>query len=261
MSLSMTALLAVVVLSTSFLSGIFGMAGGMILMGFLLVMMPLAPAMVLHGIIQMASNGWRAWLWRQHVQVWAIGRYAVGGLAALALFVAIGYVPQKSVALILLGLMPFISLVLPERLAPNAMRRGHVELCGAVCTVLSPLSGVSGPILDAVFVRSGFDRRQQIATKAAIQTFSHLLKLVYFGRMITLGDVPPETAGLAIVLAFAGTSLSRRVLDAMTDVQFRVWTRRLIVGLSAAYFGQGLLLAAADLGFDIGGTVMAAILP
>jgi uncharacterized membrane protein YfcA len=52
------------VLSTSFISGVFGMAGGMILMGLLLLFMPLAPAMVLHGLTQIAANLARAWSWR-----------------------------------------------------------------------------------------------------------------------------------------------------------------------------------------------------
>ena len=51
--------IAVVVLITSFISGILGMAGGMILMGVLLALLPLPAAMVLHAVTQMASNAWR----------------------------------------------------------------------------------------------------------------------------------------------------------------------------------------------------------
>ena len=54
---------------TSFLSGIFGMAGGMILLGVLLILLDVAPAMVLFGVTQFASNGWRAALWRRFVAV------------------------------------------------------------------------------------------------------------------------------------------------------------------------------------------------
>ncbi len=67
-TLPTAAALAASILGTSFLSGIFGMAGGMILMGILLAMMPLAAAMVLHGVTQMASNSWRAWVWRTHMR-------------------------------------------------------------------------------------------------------------------------------------------------------------------------------------------------
>ena len=63
-SLVVLSLLAVSALVTSFISGILGMAGGMILMGILLAMMPLPQAMMLHGLTQLSANGWRAWLWR-----------------------------------------------------------------------------------------------------------------------------------------------------------------------------------------------------
>jgi uncharacterized membrane protein YfcA len=59
LSLPIAAGFAAAIVSTSFISGIFGMAGGMILLGILLAFMPLAPAMVLHGLVQMASSGWR----------------------------------------------------------------------------------------------------------------------------------------------------------------------------------------------------------
>src|SRR5262245_25578359 len=87
-SLPIAATLAVAVVSTSFISGIFGMAGGMILLGILLAIMPLAAAMVLHGLTQMASNGWRAWLWMTHIKWPVVACYAagaaVGGLTLTA---------------------------------------------------------------------------------------------------------------------------------------------------------------------------------
>src|SRR3982074_2634448 len=66
---AMTALLAasvcLLMIFTALLSGIFGMAGGLILVGVLLVVMPLPQAMVLHAVTQMAANGWggRHWRW------------------------------------------------------------------------------------------------------------------------------------------------------------------------------------------------------
>src|SRR5262245_46498440 len=89
--------LAAAVLSTSFLSGIFGMAGGMILMGFLLLIMPLAAAMVLHGIIQMVSNGWRAWLWRANIEWQVVAYYAGGATVAVLAFACVRAVPSKPI--------------------------------------------------------------------------------------------------------------------------------------------------------------------
>ena len=65
-------------IGTAFLSGIFGMAGGLILIGVLLVVFPLPTAMVLHAMTQMASNGWRAILWWRHI-VWKSMAFYVAG--------------------------------------------------------------------------------------------------------------------------------------------------------------------------------------
>src|SRR5258708_25794870 len=65
----MMAALGLLMVATAFLSGLFGMAGGLILIGVLLALMPLPTAMVLHAITQMASNGWRAFLLRSPTKV------------------------------------------------------------------------------------------------------------------------------------------------------------------------------------------------
>ena len=67
--------LCAAMVATAFLSGIFGMAGGLILIGILLVMLPVPDAMMLHGVTQFASNGWRALLWWRHVRWRAVAAY------------------------------------------------------------------------------------------------------------------------------------------------------------------------------------------
>src|SRR5262245_13788785 len=118
-SLPIAATLAVAVVSTSFISGIFGMAGGMILLGILLAIMPLAAAMVLHGLTQMASNGWRAWLWMTYIKWPLVACYAVGAAVGGLTLTAAQIAPSKSTTLIILGLMSLTGLVVPSRLAPN----------------------------------------------------------------------------------------------------------------------------------------------
>ena len=108
----MFATLAAGIIVTSFLSGIFGMAGGMVLMGLLLAIMPLSAAMVLHGVTQMTSNGWRAWLWRAHISWRIVGTFAIGSLLAALGFALVAVLPSKGVALLMLGLTPFLALAL-----------------------------------------------------------------------------------------------------------------------------------------------------
>src|ERR1700747_3312568 len=101
--------LGVLMVATAFLSGLFGMAGGMILIGVLLTFMPLPTAMVLHAITQMASNGWRALLWRAHIRWRAASGFLFACALALALWSIPGYGPDKPVALLLLGVTPFMA--------------------------------------------------------------------------------------------------------------------------------------------------------
>ena len=59
-------IVATVVL-TSMLSGVLGMAGGIILMALLVALKPVAAAMIIHGVVQATSNGSRAFLLRRHI--------------------------------------------------------------------------------------------------------------------------------------------------------------------------------------------------
>lgn len=240
-------ILAVSALVTSFISGILGMAGGMILMGILLAMMPVPAAMMLHGITQLASNAWRALLWRRSVDWRVIGGYALGALLALAVFAFLHVVVSKPVALIVMGLTPFATLWLPESLHLNVERRGHPFSCGVVCTALSLTAGVSGPILDIFFVRSKMTRHAVVATKAMTQCLSHILKIAYFGTLVASaerGAVEPWLAAMMVILALTGTTLSRRVLEKMNDASFRWWTKWTVIVLGLVYLGNGAWLLA-----------------
>ncbi|MBN9489561.1 MAG: sulfite exporter TauE/SafE family protein [Alphaproteobacteria bacterium] len=243
----MTALMAfslsALMIGTAFLSGIFGMAGGLILIGVLLVIFPLPAAMVLHAVTQMASNGWRAILWWRHI-VWKILVFNVAGcLVSVALWSITLYVPDKAVALVLLGFSPFIVRAIPESVLPRTFGPLQVAGTGLVSMMLMLVTGVTGPLLDTMFLRSPLERRQIIATKAACQLFSHGFKLLYFGALIEqAGHVEPWFLAVAVASSMVGTSLGRLLLERLTDSQFRVWSNRLITGLATYYVGYGLAL-------------------
>lgn len=242
-SATLTLVLSLLILATSFLSGIFGMAGGMILMGALLPILPVPTAMVMHAIAQMASNGWRSALWLRYVDWVIFARYTLGLAAALALFAWVQIVPDRALILIILGAMPFAAVLVPHRLAPRADKPAGAEVSGFVGTALQLISGVSGPVLDIFFVRTLMDRRAVVATKAACQVVTHLTKLVYFGSLAgdAFGNLGWPLIAFSVVTAIMGTSASRIVLERMTDVQFRRWTQRLVMGIGSVYIVQGVV--------------------
>lgn len=245
MHAGLLSVLALSVLGTSFLSGVFGMAGGMVLMGILIAVVPVSTAMVLHGTAQMTSNGWRAILWRGNIDYRIFGRYIMGLLAAGLLFSFVGFVPDRAVVLISLGIIPFLAVLVPARYVPQASSRGGAEACGFVNTCMQFIAGVSGPLLDVFFVRSDMDRRSVVATKAACQTLSHLAKLVYFAQLMG-GDSKTEEVAMmiAVTMAIAGTTLSKFVLEKLTDSQFRRWTKGLVMTIGVVYLVQGIYVLA-----------------
>jgi uncharacterized membrane protein YfcA len=242
----MIAALGLLMVATSFLSGLFGMAGGMILIGVLLALMPLPTAMVLHAITQMASNGWRALLWRRHIRWRPVFVYLIGCALALALWSITRYVPDKPIALLLLGVTPFMARLMPKDLKPDPDSVWQGTFYGSVCMGLMLMTGVSGPLLDTFFLGGKFDRRAIVATKATCQVASHFTKLVYFGGIIDqAATLDPVLAAVAIGASMTGTSLARRILEAMTDLQFRTWANRLITTVASYYilYGGWLLIS------------------
>jgi uncharacterized membrane protein YfcA len=241
--LSLTVTTAVVI--TSIISGIFGMAGGLILMLLLGTLLPVQSAMVLHGTTQFFANGWRAALWRQWIDWRIVGLYSLGALPAIALPILIAYVPDKPTMLILLGLVPWMAQALPKDQTLDATRTNHAIACGFLVAGMQLLAGVAGPLLDTFFVRSQIDRRAVVATKATTQVISHTLKVGYYATL--LSQVPAlgwDVYVGAMAAAVAGTTLAGPILEKMSNENFRKWTRTIVLVVGTISILQGLWLIA-----------------
>lgn len=239
--------IAAVVIVTSIISGIFGMAGGLVLMLILGLILPVQSGMVLHGATQFFSNGWRAVIWRKWIDWKIIGLYCVGAAPAILIPLALAYVPDKSVMLITLGIVPYIAAALPKSLALDATKPRHAVACGFSVAGLQLIAGVAGPLLDVFFVRSTIDRRAVVATKAATQAISHMLKVGYYGVLITQAEpLDLDVYGAAILAAIIGTTLAGPLLEKMSNENFRKWTKAIVLVIGAVSIAQGVWLIAAQ---------------
>ncbi len=235
--------LGAVMLATAFLSGLFGMAGGLVLVGVLLALLPVPSAMALHAITQIASNLWRGLLWRRHVRWAAALPFVAGAMLTFFAWSLVRWVPDAAVALLALGLSPFALRLLPPGLQPDPARPRDGVACGAASMGLMLLTGVSGPLVDAFFLGGRLNRREIVATKAACQVSCHGMKLVYFGGVVDgAAAVDPWLAALAVGCSVLGTSAARRLLEAMTDVQFRRWANRLVTMIACYYLVHASVL-------------------
>lgn len=243
MSIGLASFIGAITVITAFLTGIFGMAGGLLLMGVLVVILPVPDAMILHGITQTSSNGSRIVMMRQYVS-WPIAlRFGLGGAVSVAAMSMILFVPDKGVVLICIGLLPFLSLSVPAHIVPRVDRGTGAVWCGTSCMVLSLTAGVAGTLLDLFFVRSELDRRQVVATKAACNTILHLTKTAYFGAIVGIAgtSLPGWLLLMALGLPLIGNWLARPVLNRMNNDQFRLWTRVLVLLIGVVYLTQGAI--------------------
>lgn len=239
MSSATAAFLILTAFLTALLSGIFGMAGGLVLMGALALVLPVSAAFVTHGLLQLVANGWRAVLHHRHIAWPVLWNYALASAVAAAIVAAIGFVPSKPVLFLLLGLVPMLVWVPKSWLQLDASRTPHALVSGFLVTGLNLSAGVAGPLLDIFFVRTSLSRHQIVATKAATQIFSHLAKIIVYGAPLMAGGggaMPPWWVfALAIPASMLGTTAGGWVLDRLSDANFKRWTAWIVTAIGLFY--------------------------
>jgi uncharacterized membrane protein YfcA len=249
MSVLTAAFLIVTALFTATLSGVFGIAGGLVLMGALALFLPVQAAFVTHGILQLASNAWRAILHRRFVRWNIVGWYALGSVVAAIGVALLAVTPSKPVLYLLLGLVPILTWLPRAWINLDAGRPPQAAITGLVVTGLNLLAGVSGPLLDIFFVRTEMTRHQIVATKAATQIFAHTAKILVYGAPLfaakAIPGMPPVWMfAIVVPLSMLGTVLGGRILERLSDVNFKRATRLIVTGVGVLYLIQAARLFA-----------------
>ncbi|WP_375450165.1 TSUP family transporter [uncultured Devosia sp.] len=243
MSIWIGAAMLAAVFVTSTISGIFGMAGGLILLALLLLILPVGTAIAVQGVIQIVANGSRAMLSRAFIDWRILGTMMLGLLVAGVILWLSRYTPALATVYIAVGLLPILVWLPPSWLQLDAARPLHAFACGFLGGGLNLTVGVSGPSIDIFFIRTTLDRRTIVATKAAMQVLSHLSKVVFYWQAAMVLDATEWGAVLlAAPFAIAGTSAGYWVLQRLTDVNFRAWMRWIVTAIGGYYLVQGIAL-------------------
>jgi uncharacterized membrane protein YfcA len=240
-----TLIIILATLGTAFLSSIFGMLGGLILMGILVSIMPVSQAMVLHGLIQLTSNGYRAWLNRKDINWSIVATLIVGNIVALAGLVFVAFVPDRITVLLALGLLPYIAWALPKNAALDVTKKPIGLLAGMVVVATNLLAGVGGPLLDVFFQRVDMTRHQVVATKAVAQSLGHISKVIFFGFLTVSASNDWPVFWLVLIAMTAsvtGTTFGKKILDKINDEIFFLWTQRILLSVGAVFIIYALYL-------------------
>ncbi len=241
------ALILTTVLATSVLSGVVGMAGGMILMAILLAVTPVAHAMVLHGFVQSIANGSRFWFLRKSVVWEVLPPYLLGTVLAVGPFLALSVLPSKHFVLIFLGLVPLVSHLQPSSVTLDIRKPATAFACGLLVVFTQLLSGTSGPLLDFFYQKSPLNRFQIVASKALTQTIGHLCKTGYYAyAAYVVAESPlPSTWGWLLVaagaLALVGTRFGTHLLHRLQEQTFQKYVPWIIDAIGVLCVVQGVV--------------------
>ncbi|HQN50761.1 MAG TPA: TSUP family transporter, partial [Phenylobacterium sp.] len=203
-------------------------------------------AFVTHGLLQLVANGWRAILHRKFVRWDIVAWYGLASVLAGVAVSLLRFTPSKPLLFLLLGLVPFLTWLPQSWIKLDAAKPSQAFLSGLSVTGLNLTAGVAGPLLDIFFVRTELTRHAIVATKAATQVFAHLAKVLVYGAPLlasgTKGLPAVWVFALAIPLSMLGTVAGGRILDRMSDVNFKRWTRWIVTAVGISYLVQAAQL-------------------
>ncbi|MFG1485271.1 TSUP family transporter [Halobacteriovorax sp. RZ-1] len=232
------------ILFTSIISGALGMAGGIILMAIFLVYLPLPVALILQGITQASSNGFRAAVNYKNIEFKVVLPYLLGTAIAYGVFQGIELKLSKKVIFIILGILPIIGLLKPLAIHFDIEKRGRALLCGLIVSSSQALSGVSGSALDLFFLSSRLGRFSIVATKAFTQMLGHLAKTIFFIRLyeFNLGEMPYTFYFVAIFTPLLGAVTGKMILKKMSNRYFVKVAKVVMVGFSGSMIYRGVMM-------------------
>ena len=96
------------------------------------------------------------------------------------------------------------------------------------------------------YLNSPLTRQEIVANKALTQTIGHMLKIVYYGIIVSLGTTLPWWLFvLALFVAVAGTRLGTRLLMRWNDADFQKVSQAVILVIATLCVLQGVRMLVA----------------
>lgn len=214
------AILILAALATATLSGMLGMAGGILLLAIMFsVMKDHDDVIPLHGAVQLVSNGTRTFAFLPFVDYRTVGRFALGTLPGMCvgvyLLLTIGRMPSAQPYLkILIGTYILMATFLPKpKSAGGKMVWYDFPLLGFMAGAAALIVGATGPLIAPLFARRDFVKERLVATKAMCQMITHFEKLIVFAFLgsIEVAKFGPLLIGMSAA-AIIGTFIGRKLI-------------------------------------------------
>ena len=198
-----------------------GLGGGLLVLATMTLVLPPAVLILIHGLVQIGSNGFRAWLLRKKILFSIVPAFVLGSLIGAVLGGFLHFGLQTWFLQLILGV--FV-LYATWSSGFKSSRSGPLRFfcAGGVSGFVTMFVGATGPLV-APFVRAACDEKQEVvSTHAMLMTFQHGFKVLAFGALgFGFGPYIPLLVGL-IGFGMLGTLFGRMVLKKLPEHVFRV---------------------------------------
>ena len=209
----------------------FGVGGGVALIAVMLMVLPPAVVLPVHGVIQAGSNLGRVWAMREAVRtgilLWFAGGSVVGVTLASLIVVSLPAAWMES----LLGAFILWALWAPRPRERHISDRGYA-LVGAGASFCTMFVGATGVLVGAFWQVARMGKQAVVATHAACMAVQHSFKVVAFAL---LGFAFLDWLGFIaamVAVGYVGTLAGKRLLARLPERLFASAFRWLLTALA-----------------------------
>lgn len=213
-------------LLTSIISGIAGMAGGVLLLSLMTFFLDIKAIIPIHGVVQLVSNSSRCWYLRSHVRMDFFKPYLIGApFGFVAAYFILNNLSQTHYLYLFISLLIFWALFKPKRIPEIRLSGYQWVILGTLSGLQSALIGATGPLLAIFYLRSDLTKEEIVSTKAMQQLTTHFLKIPLF---LTLSFNYQENIFLITAMAtstilgsFIGVNILKKVNESAFKIIFK----------------------------------------
>jgi len=232
--------LMLVSFSTSGITAMLGIGGGVLLLAVLASVLPIQVVVPVHGAIQLGSNATRAAVFRRNIDKSWLLTFGIGAAFGIYLGALLAPLPER-----MLKVMLAFCLLLSLWPSPSAGRPPSgrlLFLTGWGTSFLTMFAGGTGPLVAAILMgRSG--RPTVIGTHAALMSLQHSMKIAAFSFLGFQFHSWIPFITVMIACGYLGAAVGMRLSLRLPETLFRSAFRTIIVLLAARLIWTALFAA------------------
>ncbi len=218
-------------------SAITGVAGGVLLLSGLVLCVPAAAVVPIHGLVQFTAGASRMLAFRSHIRwpvVYPFLITMVPGACIGAYGLSFLFSLNPSWLLITIAVViAFTIRPRTHRLTPDPQihqGRGSLLLLGFTCGLLGMFVGSTGPIVSGWLLSHGILKEAHIGSKSVMQGGAHLIKVPLFAWGLNFDFMPYSASIFAmIVMVFLGTWFGKWCLSRVSKHAFALMTKCILI--------------------------------